>query len=129
MPIPFPSAVLDNLPTAGAMRWSKSERVAARKAFDHALQQELQELIQQAKRMAAEVNQPSDLWELEHHLMQRRKEIDRKHDYRYSQLTLVLGKLLHEGRLREQELCGLGRDKVESIHSHAKFLAEIDAGT
>ena len=61
---------------------------------------------------------------MEHYLTQRRKEIDRKYDYRYSQLTHVFGKLLHEKRLREEDLRGLREDKLKSIHSLAKFLAE-----
>ena len=35
--------------------------------------------------MASQIQQSSDLWDLEHYLTQRRKEIDRKYDYRYSQ--------------------------------------------
>jgi hypothetical protein len=61
---------------------------------------------------------------LEHYLTQRRKEINRKYDYRYSQLTHVFGRLLYEKRLRENELRGLREDKLKSIHSLAKFLAE-----
>jgi hypothetical protein len=74
--------------------------------------------------MADEIQQSSDLWDLEHYLTQRRKEIDRKYDYRYSQLTQVFGRLVHEGRLKEQELRGLEEDKLKSIRSIAKFLAE-----
>ena len=55
---------------------------------------------------------------------ERRKEIDRKYDYRYSHLTLILGKLLHEGRLGEEELRGLGEGKLKSIRSTAEFLAK-----
>ena len=61
------------------------------------------------------------------YLTQSRKEIDRKYDYRYSVLTEVFEKLVREGRLREEELAGLREDKVESIRSHAKFLARLDA--
>jgi hypothetical protein len=57
----------------------------------------------------------------------RRKEIDRKYDYRSSRLTHVFGKFLQEGRLSEAELRGLGEDKRESIRSYAKFLTEMDA--
>ena len=32
--------------------------------------------------MANQIKKPSDLWDLEHHLTQRRKEIDRKYDFR-----------------------------------------------
>jgi hypothetical protein len=74
--------------------------------------------------MASQIQQLSDLWDLESYLTQRRKEIDGKYDYRYSRLTHVFGKLLHEGRLREEELRGLREDKRKSIRSIAKFLAE-----
>jgi hypothetical protein len=81
-------------------------------------------VIQEAKKMASQIQQSSDLWDLEHYLTQRRKEIDRKYDYRYSQLTHVFGRLLYEKRLREEELRGLREDKLKPIRSVAKFLAE-----
>jgi hypothetical protein len=104
--------------------WSKSEKVIARTAFDAALGRELHEVIQEAKRMASQIQQSSDLWDLEYYLTQRRKEIDRKYDYRYSQLTHVFGRLLYEKRVRPEELCGLREDKLMPIRSFAKFLAE-----
>jgi hypothetical protein len=64
---------------------------------------------------------------LEHYLTQRRKEIDSKYDYRYSRLTHVFGKLLHEGRLREEDLRGLREDKLNLIRSVAQFLAKYAA--
>jgi hypothetical protein len=118
------SATQASYPYQHEPTWSRSEKAIARKAFDAALGQELHEVIQEAKRMANEIQQSSDLWDLEHHLTQRRKEIDRKYDYRYSRLTHVFGRLLHENRLSEEELRGLGEDKLKSIRSLAKFLAE-----
>src|ERR1700687_2055193 len=109
------------------LTWSRSEKAIARKAFDAALKRELHELIQEAKQMASQIKQSSDLWDLEHYLTQRRKEIDRKYDYRHSQLTLVFGKFLRERRLGEEEVCGLRQDKLESIRFYARFLAESDA--
>jgi len=102
---------------------SRSEKAIARTAFDAALGRELHEVIQEAKKMASQIQQSSDLWDLEHYLTQRRKEIDRKYDYRYSQLTQVFGRLLYEKRLREEELRGLREDKLKPIRSFAKFLA------
>ena len=58
------------------------------------------------------------------YLTQSRKEIDRKYDYRYSVLTLVFGNLVRKGRLSEEELHGLAEDKIASIRSYAKFLAQ-----
>src|ERR1700736_4214504 len=119
-----PSAIQHSYPYQNEPIWSRSEKTIARKAFDAALGRELHEVIQEAKKMASQIQQSSDLWDLEHYLTQRRKEIDRKYDYRHSQLTHVFGKLLYEGRLREEELRGLGEDKLKPICSFAKFLAE-----
>jgi hypothetical protein len=109
------------------LTWSRSEKAIVRKAFDAALGRELHEVIQEAKKMASRTKQSSDLWDLEHYLTQRRREIDHKYDYRYSQLTHVFGKLLLEGRLDEEELRGLREEKLKSIRSYAKFLEEMDA--
>jgi hypothetical protein len=126
MPIPFPSAGPASHHREDELRWSKSERAIARRAFDHALNQELQEVIQRAKQMTAEVKQPCEVWELEEYLTQRRKEIDRKYEYRASKLNFVFGTLLHEGRLAEHDLQGLHEDKLEAIRSYADFLAKVD---
>jgi hypothetical protein len=61
---------------------------------------------------------------LEHYLTERRKEIDRKYDFRGSRLIDVLGRLLYENRLGEEDLRGLREEKMKSIRSFAKFLAE-----
>ena len=119
-----PSATQDRYPYQNEPIWSRSEKVVARTAFDAALGRELHELIQQAKKMARQIQQSSDLWDLEHYLTQRRKEIDRKYDYRSSRLTQVFGRLLYEKRLREEELRSLREDKLKAIRSCAKFLAE-----
>jgi hypothetical protein len=122
-----PSATQDRYPYQNEPIWSKSEKIIARKAFDAALGRELHEAIQKTQKMASQIQQSSDLWDLEHYLTERRKEIDRKYDYRYSQLTHVFGKLLHEKRLREEELHGLREDKLKSIRSFAQFLAQDTA--
>src|SRR5207253_5854730 len=122
-----PSANQDSYPYQNEPTWSRSEKAVARTAFDAALGRELHEVIQKAKQMANEIQQSSDLWDLEHYLTERRKEIERKYDYRYSQLTHVFGRLLYEKRLREEELRGLAEDKLRSIRSVAQFLAKYAA--
>ena len=122
-----PSATPITDPYQSEPTWSKSEKAIARKVFDAALKRELHEVIQEAKRMCSQIKEPADLWDLEHYLTQRRKEIDCKYDYRSSRLTHVYGRLLQEGRLREEELRGLREDKLGSIRSHARFLAKMDA--
>jgi len=106
--------------------WSKSEKAIARKAFDAALEREFQEVIREAKQKAGQIKEPEDLWDLEHYLTQRRKEIDRKYDYRYSQLDLVFARLLREKWIDEEDLRGLGEDKLRAIRSYVKFFAGTD---
>src|ERR1700720_2128280 len=122
-----PSATQNTYPYHNEPTWSKSEKAIARTAFDAALKRELQDVMRETKQMANQIKEPADVWELEHYLTERRKEINRKYDYRYSQLTHVFGRLLHEKRLHEEELRGLREDKLKPIRSFAKFLAEDTA--
>jgi hypothetical protein len=107
--------------------WSRSERATARRVFDAVLRRELQELMQDTKLMASRIKEAPDLWELELYLTRRRKEIDRKYEWRTSRLLRVFGRLLHEGRLKKEDLRGLGEDKLASIRSCAEFFDESDA--
>src|SRR5216683_2262856 len=81
--------------------------------------------MRKTKQMANQIKEPADVWELELCLNERRKEIDRKYDYRYSQLTQVFGRLLYERRVTEEDLRGLGEDKMKPIRSLAELLAEV----
>ena len=119
-----PSATPDRYPYQSQPIWSKSEKALARKAFDAALRRELQEVIEEAKKMASQIKEPSDLWDLEHYLTERRKEINCKYDTRGSRLKDVLGRLFFENRLGEEDLRGLREEKIKSIRSFARFLAE-----
>ena len=83
-------------------------------------------MIREAKQKAGQIKEPADLWELEHYLTQRRKDIDRKCDYRYSQLDLVFGRLLREKWIDEEDLRTLGEEKLEAIRTYAKFFAGMD---
>ena len=121
-----PSVSQQQYPHQNEPAWSRSEKAIAHKAFDAALERELQEVIREAKQKAAQIKEPADLWGLEHYLTQRREEIDRKYDYRYSQLDLVFGRLLREKWIGEEDLRGLGEDKLRAIRSYAKFFAGTD---
>jgi hypothetical protein len=57
----------------------------------------------------------SELWKLERWLAERRIEIDRKYDYRYSVLPIVFAELMKQGRIAESDLHGLAPEKIELI--------------
>ena len=113
--------------SASDVTWSRAEKAVARRAYDAALGRELQEVIEDARQRASRIRQPSDVWGLERYLTQRRKEIDRKYQFRASHLTQVSGKLLHEKRISERELRGLHEDTLNSVRSFAKLLTESAA--
>jgi len=99
------------------LKWSHAEKEIARRAFDRAFSNELEALILEAKNRAAKVEQPSHLWDLENWLTERRREIDRRYDYRYSILPLVFAHLLRDGRLTEDDLHGLRQEKLDLIRT------------
>jgi hypothetical protein len=103
------------------LRWSPAEKAIARKVFEKALLQELEAVVREAKEMAAKIEQVGDVWDLEHYLTQRRHEIDREYDYRYSVLPEVFGNLIRKGRVREEDLRGLRDDKLDYIQAYAKL--------
>jgi len=102
------------------LKWSGAEKTIARKAFERALHQDLEAVIRETRKMAETIEQPSDVWELERYLTQRRKEIDCQYDYRYSVLLFVFADLIRKGRLREEDLHGLSEDKLEHIRQMAQ---------
>jgi len=54
-----PSATPDRYPYQNEPSWSRSEKALARKAFDAALNRDLHEVTQEAKRMASQIKQSS----------------------------------------------------------------------
>jgi hypothetical protein len=103
------------------LNWSHEEKAVARKAFDLALQRELEAVMIKAKKRAAKIQQPSDLWDLERYLTDRRTQIDRQYEYKYSVLILVFGNLIQQGMLSERELEGLSQDKLDAIRRYVSL--------
>jgi hypothetical protein len=68
---------------------------------------------------AANANTIQDMWAIENYLARQRSDIDSKYDYRYSQILLVFGRLLREGRIEECELHGLSPEKVSYVQQIA----------
>jgi hypothetical protein len=101
------------------MSWTHTEKVVARRAFDLSLQNELRATIHETKKRAAMIEEPFELCELESWLTERRQDINRIYDYRYSILPIVFARLLRDGHLREEDLQGLRPEKLELIRRGA----------
>jgi hypothetical protein len=96
-------------------KWNQREKSISRAAFDKALKNECNHIIETIKEKAGRLSKPKEIWELEDYLYQRRIEIDQKYDYRYSVLIRVFGQLVREGWIEMKELEGLGAEKLERI--------------
>lgn len=97
------------------LKWTDSEKRTARRVFEAALAAELAEVMSEFKQKAAGVSTADEMWALETYLGTRRREIEAKYDFRYSQLLLVFGALLREGRVQPADLRGLSDEKIRSI--------------
>lgn len=97
------------------LQWSPSEKKHARALFDQALRHELSERIAEFKERAAGVSSPDDMWSVRRYLEQSERDVERKYDYRYSQLLVVFGTLLREGRVTEEQLAFLSEEKLAYV--------------
>ena len=65
--------------------------------------------------------QAGDVWDLEDFLTDKRRNMDRKYDYRYSQLVFVFSELIREGWLEESMLNGLNEEKIDLVRKFTRF--------
>jgi hypothetical protein len=105
--------------------WSKSEKEIARKAYRAAYNRECKAILENVRKMTAQIENSTDLWRLHTYLTEKRNETDEKYDYRYSVLRFVFARLLHEGWIRPEELAGISEDKLQEIFGIAEFYAGV----
>ena len=101
------------------MEWSKSEKEIARQAFKAAYFRECMAALEVVRNMAAEIDEPTGLWQLADYLMSKQREIDEKYDYRYSVLLIVFARLIVEGWMVDEDLAGISGEKLEQIRQFA----------
>jgi len=103
------------------LQWSKTEKQAARKAFEAAYARECRAIRAKLVRMLKANDDVRQIWRIHDFLSEERRDTDRKYDYRYSVLVSVFARLLREGWLAETDLSGLGEDKIQQIKDEAAW--------
>jgi steroid 5-alpha reductase family enzyme len=101
--------------------WSSKEKNLARAVFGRAAAAEEQELLERFKIKAAALQNLEDLWALQFAIRDSEREYQQKYDYRYSQLIVVFGRLVREGRISIDELHGLSEEKLKYIERIASL--------
>jgi len=102
-------------------KWSKREKKIARKAFDKAYQREMEIIKKEILNRLNKMKSVDQIWDLHDFLSAKRNNMADKYDYRYSMLITVFGKLLAEGYISEEDLCGLDDEKLTSIKNISRF--------
>jgi hypothetical protein len=97
------------------LKWSSREKKIARAAYDKAYKIEMRRIQEAVYEKTKNFKEGNDVWRLHDYITQKRREIDEKYDYRYSVLIFVLGRLLREGLISDEDLEGLSQDKVTMI--------------
>ena len=98
------------------MKWTNNEKKIARTAFGNAYKREMEEIKSLLLEKVSHMKTDSDLWAIEEFLNEKRKVVDGKYDYRYSQLIVVFSRLLSEGYLIEEDIAELNEEKKELIN-------------
>jgi hypothetical protein len=104
------------------LSWSKTEKNIARKAYELAYEREMEDIKTEIIDRVDKLKEPKDVWALHNYLTKRRREIDRKYDYRYSVLIRVFAELIYDGYLKPEDLKGLREDKVEMIKKMVELI-------
>lgn len=97
------------------LQWDSEEKKVARTAFNKAYQNEILEIKKLLLEKITNLKDVNDLWTIHDYLSEQRETIDKKYDYRYSQLILVLSQLIKQGYIKEEDIVGLSEDKIEII--------------
>lgn len=102
------------------IKWAKSEKAIAREAFDAAYDRECETIIAELRSRVRTLRDPDALWDLHNFLSARRREMDDKYDFRYSQLLFVFSRLVKDGLLDLRDLEGLSEEKLAIIEQLSK---------
>jgi hypothetical protein len=96
-------------------KWSTRDKKIARAAYEKAYKAEMRQIHEAVYKKVKDFRDENDVWRLHDYLTRKRREIDKKYDYRYTVLILVFARLLREGHIVEKDLEGLSQDKISKI--------------
>jgi len=103
------------------VKWSKTEKQIAKRAFEKAYERECDNLTKKIRSKAEKMKEPKDIWHLYDFLKRKTKEIEFKYEYRYSVLILVFARLMKDGWLDFDDLEGLAQEKIDRITALLKL--------
>ena len=109
------------------VKWSTSEKKIARRAYNAAFERQCSSIAAETNRMLKRMSNPAEIWGIEEYLSERRRDVARVYHYSYSDLDIVLSRLMGDGWLTEADLDGLQSDKIADIKRGAENFREMCA--
>jgi len=109
------------------LKWTQSEKKAARAAFESALSRERLAIRRHVDVLLRDTRDGTEIWSIRDYLNEKARELDQKYDFRYSVLITVFARLLAEGWLTMEDLGGLDTAKCELIREHSAAWTQADA--
>lgn len=106
------------------LKWSAHEKKVARAAFDKAYKEEMSRVRAATYEMVKQCKESNDIWRVHNYLREKRREVDRKYDYRYSVLIWVFAELISDDLISIEDLQGLSDDKIAAIKRSLEPLNE-----
>jgi hypothetical protein len=101
------------------LRWSPTEKTAARSAFEAAFARELAALRHKVELILQGSPEGAEICAVRDFMNERMPEVDRKYDYRCSVLVDVFGRLVVEGWLHLDECTALDGAELALIRDRS----------
>lgn len=101
--------------------WSKQEKEIAHRAYKAAYRRECAAVLEKVRKMAERCDDPTSVWKINDYLWKKRKEVDKKYDFRYYVIISVFARLMYDGWLTKDDLAGIDEDKIQEICRVAEF--------
>ena len=101
--------------------WTAQEQEIARRAFERALNREVDALIDSLQQQAAALKGVEQIWQLHDFLSIRRYQIEGRSSFSLDGLLFVFADFVKAGLMGLEELEGLSADKQAKIRAMARM--------
>lgn len=100
--------------------WTTAEENLLKELTDQAYQREIADFIEELKGQVNRINSEDKLWELYNQLQFRKLELEKKYK-KTSNRMMLLGKLLAEKRILQDEILGFSPARQQTIKHYASL--------
>ncbi len=105
------------------LQWTAAEESLLKELTDLAYQREIADIIEELKVQVNRIDSEKKLWELYNQLQFQKLELEKKYK-KTSNRMMLLGKLLAEKRILQDEILGFSPARRQAIKQYASLWTE-----